>query len=102
MQKLNKLLGLGGGHGSIRGTLTLLLYEQKAGVSFQNNVSEYPQEVNKDYPVVPFECCATVNSAQKFDYMVTFVTRMGLRVIFITLIEVGSIKYFKARMSSEH
>lgn len=72
MQKLNKLLGLGGGHGSIRGTLTLLLYEQKAGVSFQNNVSEYPQEVNKD------ECCATVNSAQKFDYMVTFVTRMGL------------------------
>ena len=75
---MNKLLGLGGGDGNIRGTLTLPLYEQKAGVSFQNNVPEYPQKVNKDYPVVPFECYATVNSAQKFDYMVTFVTRMRL------------------------
>ena len=75
----------------------LPLYEQKAGVSLQNNVPEYSQ-VNKDYSVVPFECNATAGSARKFDYLVTFVARMELWVIFIMLIEAGSIKYFKARM----
>ena len=74
------------------------LYEQKAGVSLQINVPECPQEVNKDYPVVPFECRATVSSAKKFDCMVTFVARTEVQVIFIIWIEAVPIKYFKSRM----
>lgn len=54
--------------------------------------------MNKDYPVVPFEHKAIGKSAKKFNYTVTFVARMEVRVIFITLTEVGAIKYFKARM----
>ena len=45
-------------------------------MSLQINVPECPREVNKDYPVVPFECCATAHGAKKFDYLVTFVDEL--------------------------
>lgn len=46
------------------------LQEQKVGMSFQNHIPEYPQEVNKDYSVILFGCYAIVSSAPKFEYMV--------------------------------
>lgn len=54
--------------------------------------------MNKDSPVVPFECYATVRKVKKFDYRATFVVRMEVPVIFIKLVEVGCIKCFKVRM----
>lgn len=54
--------------------------------------------MNKDYFVVLFECNVIVRSVRKFDYLVIFVVRMEFWVIFIMLIEVGLIRYFKVRM----
>lgn len=53
------------------GHTDLPLQEQKADMSFQNHIPEYPQEVNTDYSVVLFGCYAIVSSASKFDCMVT-------------------------------
>lgn len=52
--------------------------------------------------LVLFGCYAIVSSAPKFDYMVTLLKVWEFEWFFTAFIEVGSIKYFKTGMSSEH